>query len=155
MAQNKTNYEKYLESEKWKKTRIRIAQQRNYTCEICSKVVYGRFNIHHRTYAHLGNELDDELMFLCENCHTELHIALRAKENNKTKKKEERKTCSNCYYSQIMEYTGKTRKKVLWCNMKYCEAKNNICSKYRRSEEKFLPTQSKNKKRRKKAGKKK
>lgn len=136
-------YHDYLQSAKWKEKRERIAKQRNYTCEICERVVTRGYNIHHKTYKHLGKERDSELMFLCAKCHEELHISLRAKENNLKKAKEEQKTCNNCYYSQEMLYKGKKQRSVLWCNKKSCASDGSVCSFYRRGGETVVYDRSK------------
>lgn len=66
-------YNKYLTSKKWHKKRLEIAKLHNYKCEICKKYTPSHFHIHHKTYEHLGNERNNELMFLCEECHVKLH----------------------------------------------------------------------------------
>ena len=129
------NYEDYLKSDEWKAKRKHIAELRKYTCEVCGKVVLKGFHIHHKTYEHFKYELDSELMFLCEDCHTNIHIGIKAKKNNQKKPKQQRKTCANCFYSQRMVYKSKIKgnnKKVLWCNYKYAEAGNSICSHYKK-----------------------
>ena len=150
-------YEDYLATRHWRTLRVEVAKLKNYHCELCDKKIEVGYHIHHKTYKHLGNENFDDLMFLCENCHKELHIALRAKKNNLKKPKRERKTCQNCFYSQIMVYKGKENRRVLWCNMKCFEAKDNVCSYYKRGVEKSVgkpknKKKSKNKKNKGKGG---
>lgn len=143
------NYEEYLQSKEWQEKRKHIAELHKYTCQVCGKVVLKGFHIHHKTYAHFKHELDSELMFLCEDCHTNIHIGLQAKKNNAKKPKEERKTCSNCFYSQRMTYKSKFRKsskKVLWCNYKYCEATNFICEHYKKGKTTVIQPEKKGKK---------
>ncbi len=139
---NKSNrkfYTEYLQSDEWQLKRLQKAKEQHYTCENCGKVVRYGFHIHHKTYKNLGNEPLSDLMFLCESCHKELHIALSAKRNNERKKEEEnKKVCANCFFSQCMQYRGTTAKTVLWCNLKCCECKGNICSKYRKGELKVI-----------------
>lgn len=97
-------YEQYLKSPQWQEKRQHIAQLRNHTCQKCKKVVKVGFHIHHKTYKHLGNELDNELMFLCENCHNKLHFQKAVK---KSKSKRKTITCKKCLgkisYSKYMK----------------------------------------------------
>lgn len=125
-------YTEYLKSEKWAKIRQQKALEQNYTCEKCGKVVKKGFHIHHKTYERFTNEPLTDLMFLCKDCHNSLHIDLKAKANNRKKKPKDRKTCNNCYYSQVMIYKGKTNRKVLYCNINLRECDNSICNKYKK-----------------------
>jgi hypothetical protein len=86
----KKEYDKYLNSNHWKKLRLRIAQERNYRCEVCDKMIRKRYHIHHLTYDNIGNEKDEDLMFLCEKCHNEIHKGKI--ERSKTKKEQQAKT---------------------------------------------------------------
>lgn len=131
-------YDEYLATRHWRVLRVKVAKLRNYYCELCDKKIEVGYHIHHKTYKRLGDERLGDLMFLCENCHKEVHIALRAKKNNLKKPKRERKTCQNCFYSQIMVYKGKENRRVLWCNMKCFEPNNNLCSFYKRGVEKLV-----------------
>ena len=97
-------YMEYLQSEEWKKKRIRKALEQNFTCEICGGVFHTGFNIHHKTYKNLGHEPLKDLMFLCENCHMELHRKKDLEKKNKPKK-EYVECCANCKYSEIITYT--------------------------------------------------
>lgn len=145
-------YNAYLQSDEWRRKRKEKAIEQNYTCEICGKVVPTGFNIHHKTYRHLGHEPLNDLMFLCESCHMELHRQERIKKANKAKKEEDKKTCFTCKYSQIMTYTGKPKRQVLYCNLlvKECGA---VCKKYKIGALKEILTDNKKKKKRKTAKK--
>lgn len=82
------NYNDYLRTRHWRKIRIKTAEKNNYHCELCEKEVKVGFHIHHKTYRNLGNENLEDLMFLCENCHQNLHSILRSHRNiDKPKKK--------------------------------------------------------------------
>ena len=139
-------YEDYLSTRHWRALRVKVAKLRNHLCELCDKKIELGYHIHHKSYKRLGNERLGDLMFLCENCHKEVHIALRAKKNNLKKHKKEKKTCANCFYSQKVKYNGANGKTVLWCNMKYFSPKDNVCSFYKRGVEKSIPKKNKNKK---------
>lgn len=79
------DYKSYLQSPEWK-TRATAAKERaGYRCQLCnrsSKQV--TLNVHHRTYAHLGNETPDDLTVLCEDCH-ELYEEHRKKNSKRLK----------------------------------------------------------------------
>lgn len=43
-------------------------------CEDCkAKLVTGYFHVHHETYVRFGNELPEDLLVLCLNCHEKRH----------------------------------------------------------------------------------
>lgn len=126
-------YEEYLKSPRWRIKRQIKAKKAHYTCEICGKVIRRGFHIHHLTYEHFGNEPLEDLAFLCEDCHTNIHYDKNAKKLIKSNKKNKtQKSCNNCYFSQITTYTFKKGKReVLFCNkfVKECE---NLCTSYRK-----------------------
>ena len=69
-------YKEYTNTPIWKFTSCLMKFARNYTCESCGK----RYNpahlvVHHRTYEHLGSELDhgEDLAVLCTDCHLAVH----------------------------------------------------------------------------------
>ncbi len=78
-------YLEYLKSDKWQEVRKAKAKEQNYTCERCHKVIKKGFHIHHKTYEHLGNEPLSDLMFLCEDCHKEIHKIIAKKKMRKSK----------------------------------------------------------------------
>lgn len=62
-------------------------------------------NIHHMTYERLGNEDFNDLVYLCKDCHSNLHKAIDTEKSNflselsgksKLIKKPQRKSCSSC-----------------------------------------------------------
>lgn len=61
----------YLHSKHWRKTRNRALAKANFMCKQCGATQ--RLQVHHLTYAHLGQELDSDLIVLCKNCHRNLH----------------------------------------------------------------------------------
>jgi 5-methylcytosine-specific restriction endonuclease McrA len=64
-------YSIYLESEHWKNLRKRMLRRANYRCQVCNtgKIL----NVHHRTYKNIGEEDYEDLIVLCETCHTLYH----------------------------------------------------------------------------------
>jgi hypothetical protein len=71
------DYEAYLASPHWQSVRQRVLEaqrtrlQRSI-CEGCGKEGIG-FDVHHKTYERLGNELIEDCQVLCEQCHYKLH----------------------------------------------------------------------------------
>lgn len=70
---SKVEYEEYLKSSQWQTKRRRKAQEQNHTCEICKKKVTVGYHIHHKNYKRFKKERLSDLMFLCEDCHTNIH----------------------------------------------------------------------------------
>lgn len=142
-------YEEYLKSPEWQYKRLQKARQAKYTCEICGKVVKKGFHIHHKTYEHFKNEPLEDLAFLCEDCHMDLHYDKNAKIHTKGKKQvKESKSCNNCYFSQIITYRLKKEKReVLFCQ-KYVKECNKLCRAYRKGayKEPFIKPKKKKKK---------
>ncbi len=64
-------YAKYLKSEKWQSIRARVLSRANHTCEGCLEE--RATEVHHRTYAHVFDELLYELVALCDKCHRRSH----------------------------------------------------------------------------------
>jgi len=64
------NYQKYIQSDKWKEKRERVIKERK-CCEQCGSTE--NLQVHHLTYKRLGNEDDRDLMLLCQNCHQHIH----------------------------------------------------------------------------------
>lgn len=60
-------YYEYLETSAWKAKRRQKFRQAGYRCQICNSG--GTLNVHHRTYERVGNELLEDLVVLCRNCH--------------------------------------------------------------------------------------
>ena len=73
MEFNKEEYNQYLNGKKWRAKRLQVAKRAKFTCEKCLKVVKKGFHIHHLTYKRFGNEKLSDLVFLCKDCHEELH----------------------------------------------------------------------------------
>ena len=62
----------YLASAIWQRRRQEILDTRGrYCCECGSK--YGKLDVHHESYEHVGYELNSELAVLCNKCHQKKH----------------------------------------------------------------------------------
>lgn len=60
-------YKEYLESDHWKQTRDYQLKRAKFRCQLCN--LSGKLNVHHRTYERRGEELNSDLIVLCESCH--------------------------------------------------------------------------------------
>lgn len=76
-------YEAYLKTPEWGAKRKQKAEEQNYTCERCGERILKGFHIHHKTYKRFGREPLKDLQFLCEYCHSIVHIELDIKEKKK------------------------------------------------------------------------
>lgn len=134
------NYKSYLQTRHWQMKRIRIAKYRNYTCEICGRNCREnniKANIHHKTYVRIGNELNKDLYYLCEQCHHEIHefkITFNLSKYKQIPKKKHKKkreqvkgrkvSCKTCSHF-IYKYNPKS-KKYGYC----CEVSNKFAKTY-------------------------
>lgn len=74
------SYEEFLDSPYWVSLSTWLKSAVSHTCEACNHRFYGAkgLDVHHRTYAHLGNEYPDhldDLEVLCRVCHKRRHAA--------------------------------------------------------------------------------
>ena len=74
---NPPSHGTYLQSIRWKTIKDYIREKFNYTCQKCGIELADdlyRLHTHHITYERLGNEnLDTDLILLCDNCHQKEH----------------------------------------------------------------------------------
>lgn len=64
-------YQKYLQSDEWQAVRARILKRARGKCEKCGK--RPPIQVHHKTYARLGRERDEDLLAVCGPCHQAEH----------------------------------------------------------------------------------
>jgi hypothetical protein len=57
----------------WRELRVRLLEERDYTCERCGKRTFYSLELHHLTYERAGGELDSDVVVLCRKCHVDLH----------------------------------------------------------------------------------
>lgn len=67
-------YEDYLRSAAWQRQRAQALERAEYCCALCASAI--RLNVHHRTYARLGDERPADLTVLCRDCHARFHNKL-------------------------------------------------------------------------------
>lgn len=65
------NYKRYLKSAAWARKREAVFAKYGKRCYAC-KTYRGPIQVHHLTYARLGNELMRDLRPLCQSCHREV-----------------------------------------------------------------------------------
>lgn len=64
-------YQLHLTSPEWMDFRAEIFKQRGFKCELCKSKK--NLQLHHLTYKNLGNEQPEDVMILCEVCHSKAH----------------------------------------------------------------------------------
>lgn len=79
-AQNAVpNYEEYLKTPEWRKRRNAFLGRKGWHCERCGRKV--DLQVHHRSYARLGSERDEDLEALCRDCHEGHHYSYSQQTN--------------------------------------------------------------------------
>ena len=66
---NSKQYKDRISSAEWFQLCCRLKRERGNKCDRCGKH-YPFLEVHHLTYARLGNERDSDLEVLCNDCHT-------------------------------------------------------------------------------------
>jgi 5-methylcytosine-specific restriction endonuclease McrA len=64
-------YRRYLQSDHWLAVRRRALEYAEHRCQVCYSP--DRLQVHHRTYARLGQERPADMTVLCEDCHRNVH----------------------------------------------------------------------------------
>lgn len=64
-----SDYEYYMRSDDWRAKRTERLEMDGYTCQVCGRTD-APLQVHHRSYANLGNESLDELITVCKPCHS-------------------------------------------------------------------------------------
>ena len=132
-------YDNYLKSKHWSLLRKRFIPK-DMRCLMCGEVS-NSLQLHHLTYMHIGNESDDDLIPVCENCHKLLHkvpkkhikseLYIKPKQNHKSKRRVP-KCCKNCRYYITMTIKYKKVKKEPYCNYFAKFNPNETCEHFRR-----------------------
>ena len=65
------SYQQYLDSDEWATRKWIYELENTKRCVFCGSK--DRVDLHHRSYDRLGNEADDDLMWLCRTHHQEYH----------------------------------------------------------------------------------
>ena len=69
------DYQEYLKSKHWKRTREKALKRYGYKCMICSRK--DNLNVHHNTYKNLRHEHKNDLVVLCSYHHKMVHNKLK------------------------------------------------------------------------------
>jgi len=65
-------YKRYLSTDHWKKVKTRMYNSKyKYECYCCKKK--SGLQLHHKSYKTVGNENLNHLIWLCPECHQEVH----------------------------------------------------------------------------------
>ena len=111
-------YENYITSEKWRRKRLQRLKLDNYRCNKCGCKDITQLHVHHKTYKNLGNEnVEKDLITLCQKCHTKLH-----QRRNKQKRKKDKKAIPDNYRKIITMSILDAPKSVqeeLWKELEY------------------------------------
>nr|WP_169605364.1 HNH endonuclease [Microscilla sp. PRE1] len=70
----KTNYYKYLlhlESDYWKRIRLKVIERDKGVCQECKENI--ATEVHHLTYDNLYQERLEDLISVCQSCHSRIH----------------------------------------------------------------------------------
>ena len=67
---DREEYIEYLKSEEWREKRKAFMEDRGNECEECGEK---GTQVHHLSYENVGDEDDDDVMVLCNQCHKEIH----------------------------------------------------------------------------------
>lgn len=64
-------YRRYLQSPEWEERRFKVLARAHQRCEGCGRAIATQ--VHHLSYAHVGQEFLWELVAVCEDCHRRCH----------------------------------------------------------------------------------
>ena len=65
------DYKNYLKTKHWKDKRKDVLKRAKYKCQLCSSKDI--LHVHHNTYENIGKEKKEDLIVLCEKCHSKFH----------------------------------------------------------------------------------
>lgn len=77
----KRNYSELLRSPKWQRKRLEIMQRDNWKCKSCNDDLK-ELHVHHLRYTvdNPWEEIDENLITLCDSCHKAIHYLMDNKE---------------------------------------------------------------------------
>lgn len=67
-----TTYDEYLQTPHWISRRALARERAGNKCQLCGDS-NRELHVHHNCYDHLGNEPDEDLIVLCDECHARHH----------------------------------------------------------------------------------
>ena len=71
LVKDSLEHRRYMRSPEWMERRLKAIARAGWRCEICGRGSQDerKYQVHHRSYDHLGAELGWELQALCRHCH--------------------------------------------------------------------------------------
>ena len=69
-------YREYLPTAHWDRIRALALERARHACALCTATL--RLEVHHRTYARKGFEQPEDVVVLCDECHSRHHGAVIA-----------------------------------------------------------------------------
>lgn len=101
-----SSYDEYIHSEEWRKRRLLILKRDNYQCQRCGSAK--QLRVHHIHYPeNYGEEPDEDLITLCDTCHSLVHkIDIQVKQK---KEDTRQKNKTRAEYEQIWADKEKRR----------------------------------------------
>lgn len=67
---NRSDYQRYLDSDKWQRVRRAVFADAGGKCERCGRRAE---QVHHLSYDRLGAERPEDTQALCARCHADVH----------------------------------------------------------------------------------
>jgi 5-methylcytosine-specific restriction endonuclease McrA len=93
---HKELYHEYLMTKTWKDIRKRVLKRDERRCRLCNS--HKKLRVHHRSYPKIfGEESLNDLITLCENCHSLFHDNNYIKTKKNKQKKVKKKKISSIY----------------------------------------------------------
>ena len=72
------NYKAYLRTPAWRSLSTQAKERDHYRCVLCGSP--DNLEVHHKTYARIGNERLSDLVTLCQRCHGIISMFNRIKD---------------------------------------------------------------------------
>lgn len=74
-------YAEYLKSDHWQSVRKQALERSNLRCQLCN-AGNRQLHVHHRTYERRGEELWNDVITLCKDCHEKFHDIVKEDDCN-------------------------------------------------------------------------
>lgn len=68
---SKVDYNEYMKSEGWANKRKEALDRAHNRCQLCA--LEYNLRVHHNSYSNLGDEREEDLIVLCDECHKKYH----------------------------------------------------------------------------------
>lgn len=104
-------YKEYLKTKHWAKVKAQFHAEHKKICVMCQGNKY--LQVHHMTYANIGNEKEEDLAFLCNDCHKLIYKKLSKNQQQYIgilKEETANYTDKKCYFTRRMKPKVKKKK---------------------------------------------